>query len=412
MAKLIKKKGRKNYYADLRSLGRGEVSTGCSDRRAADQVFARFLREATAPGGASAHEASRHSLADALEYLIAHGCTECSPATIGMYAAKAGHLLRLLGDIIVNDITRDLVRGYIETRQDEGASNCTIKKELVPLSRALKEASARGLFDGDARVVIPPLKNDYVPRTRRLDEKEFEALLAELAPERQLFVLLSCYVGGRQSEIEGINWETVDLERGALLLPGTKTRKARRWVPIPRPLHGLLVAIPPDDRRGLVVGPWPHVWRDLDRACERAGIPRATSNDLRRTFASWLKNASVDSKAVADLLGHTTTRMVDQVYGHLDMRTLHEAVEALPDAPGGVAYVSHAHAAGADSGGRIGLRPAPRSARGSHGNPKKKPPRLPSTASLLGGATQIRTGDRGFADLCLTAWLWRPMPLV
>ena len=25
----------------------------------------------------------------------------------------------------------------------------------------------------------------------------------------------------------------------------------------------------------------------------------------------------------------------------------------------------------------------------------------------LGGATRNRTGDEGFADLCLTAWLWR-----
>ena len=24
-----------------------------------------------------------------------------------------------------------------------------------------------------------------------------------------------------------------------------------------------------------------------------------------------------------------------------------------------------------------------------------------------GGATRNRTGDEGFADLCLTAWLWR-----
>ena len=26
---------------------------------------------------------------------------------------------------------------------------------------------------------------------------------------------------------------------------------------------------------------------------------------------------------------------------------------------------------------------------------------------LFRGANQIRTGDRGVADLCLTTWLWR-----
>ena len=31
---------------------------------------------------------------------------------------------------------------------------------------------------------------------------------------------------------------------------------------------------------------------------------------------------------------------------------------------------------------------------------------------LAGGATQNRTGGEGFADLCLTAWLWRHMEFV
>ena len=26
---------------------------------------------------------------------------------------------------------------------------------------------------------------------------------------------------------------------------------------------------------------------------------------------------------------------------------------------------------------------------------------------MFGGATRNRTGDKGFADLCLTSWLWR-----
>ena len=27
---------------------------------------------------------------------------------------------------------------------------------------------------------------------------------------------------------------------------------------------------------------------------------------------------------------------------------------------------------------------------------------------IIGGGTRIRTGDKGFADLCLTTWLCRP----
>lgn len=30
-----------------------------------------------------------------------------------------------------------------------------------------------------------------------------------------------------------------------------------------------------------------------------------------------------------------------------------------------------------------------------------------ATPAYYGGANRIRTGDKGFADLCLTTWLWR-----
>ncbi len=38
----------------------------------------------------------------------------------------------------------------------------------------------------------------------------------------------------------------------------------------------------------------------------------------------------MDSAAVAKLLGHTSTRMVDLVYGHLSDATLAQAVTVLP----------------------------------------------------------------------------------
>ena len=41
-----------------------------------------------------------------------------------------------------------------------------------------------------------------------------------------------------------------------------------------------------------------------------------TPNDLRRTFASWLKQSGQDSLVVARLMGHTSTRMVELVYGY------------------------------------------------------------------------------------------------
>ncbi len=117
-------------------------------------------------------------------------------------------------------------------------------------------------------------------------------------------------------------------------MPGTKTAGSDRWVPIPAPLHALLSSVLNNDRQGPLVERWSNSRRDLAEACTRAGIDRVSSNDIRRTYASWLKNAGTDSAVVAQLLGHSSTRMVDLVYGKLHSSTLAQAVTALPDITG------------------------------------------------------------------------------
>lgn len=84
-------------------------------------------------------------------------------------------------------------------------------------------------------------------------------------------------------------------------------------------------------KHGRLVQRWAGPHEMIHGHCKRIGIPPCGPHDFRRTFASWLKQAGVDSMAVAKLLGHTTSKLVDTVYGHLDMRTLEAAVMHLPE---------------------------------------------------------------------------------
>jgi integrase len=204
----------------------------------------------------------------------------------------------------------------------------------------------RGKLRVDPRSLFPKFKGKYIPKTRHLTRAEFEMVLRTLAPARRLWLALAVFSGARLSEVEGVCWETVDLENRRLLLPGTKTSKARRWVPIAEPLHRLLSEIHEDARSGPVLPPWRNVRRDLAALVtahnkaqaklaqqERRPAPKPMDpNDLRRTFASWLKQAGVDSMVVAKLLGHTTSRMVEFVYGHLNDATTQAAIAKLPAA--------------------------------------------------------------------------------
>lgn len=303
--------------------------------RTRDKVVARDrLRQlelvATDP---AAH--SRHTLSQAITDLLSVIAVEQADATVGAYAQKARHLVRVLGDIDLSDVTRESVLGYIAARQAEGASNSTVHKELVVLRRALSEAITRKLWSGVVALVVPKVRVTYRPKEVWLDEHQAERFLDKVTPRRHLWVMLAMYGGLSLGEVERLRWEHVNFARRSMRVPGTKRTSRWRVVPIAPRLLAALQAGRPKRPIGPIVTRWRNVRRDLARAAELAKVPTVTPNDLRRTFASWLKNQGTDSAVVARLLGHTSTKMVDLVYGRLSAETLASAVSKLPGcAPG------------------------------------------------------------------------------
>ena len=260
--RLYKKPGGTVWYGSYYGPDgqRRQVCTKQQDRAAARAVLRQLEREAqTALGAAADAGGTGYTIGTALEDFLDHGCLNVAPKTEEMYFQKAGHVLRLLGGHDVGKLTLDDVNGYVRTRLDEGAARETVKKELVTLRRALTVAKERKLSTVEPATVVPKLRSRYVPRERFLSEDEFVRLMASMVPERRLWVLLAVYTGARASEVEGIRWDHVNLERGLVLLPGTKTEKARRWIPIAPPLRAALEKVDPKQRTGCVVAPWHNV---------------------------------------------------------------------------------------------------------------------------------------------------------
>ena len=252
--------------------------------------------------------------------MIDFGSGDIAPATVRMYEQKAGHLIRLMGEERL-PLDRATVVAYVNRRRTEGAHPTTIYKEICTLRKSLKLADVP--YD-----CIPTIKARYVPRTRYLTLDELRALIAQLPEKRQLWVLLAVFTGARSSEVEAICWQHIDWQQRTVFLQGTKTAKSRRLVPLHKVLEDALWPIRQD--AGPVVEAWGHHRKQLPEACKRAGIARVSPNDLRRTLASWLKQAGVDSFAVAQILGHSTSRMVELVYGRIDQKTLTKAMAQLP----------------------------------------------------------------------------------
>ena len=104
------------------------------------------------------------------------------------------------------------------------------------------------------------------------------------------------------------------LERASVADPDRTARVApvpeyaRRW---------LALALQGAPRSGRLFAPWPNVRRDLAAAAARAGVPRCSPNDLRRTYGSLLRVAGVAPHLIGQAMGHADSRMVERVYGRL-----------------------------------------------------------------------------------------------
>jgi len=284
-----------------------------------------------ASDGQSASSQSAHGpycVAHALSDLLTRGCLDNSPSTRSCYTQRAGHVLRILGETPLSSLHIDRVQSYLDQRLAENAARETIRKEICVLRRALDLAHKRGILATLPASLLPRFKTRYVPKKVWLTPPDFERLLASLPPARQTWLLAAVYTGGRLSELTALAWPDVDFATGLIHLRGTKTERSDRLIP----LHPRLAARLTAERRarGAVLAPWGSVRRDLAVSCRRVGVPVVTPNDLRRTFASWLVQAGESSYVVAQILGHSSSTMVERVYGRLAHHTMLSAVNKLP----------------------------------------------------------------------------------
>lgn len=292
----------------------------------------------------------RQRLSEAIDYMIGT-LTDKAEGTIEMYQEKGRRIITTMGDPWVADITKDSLQEYIRRRLDKNdsvhgnASPHTVQKEMITIRRSLREANDRGFLK-----TMPPFPRHspkYKPRETWLTPDQFEAVCGELAPERRLWASVAALAGGSAGEVERVEWTGINLIETKMRLPGTKRETRDRWVPIAPALMHRLDAVPKRDRHGKLVQSWGNVRRDLRAAVDRVNrkaaaaaaasgakppepLPYVSPNDLRRTFASWLVQNGVPLLTVAVLMGHSSTRMVEKVYGKLSKQNMDDAIAALP----------------------------------------------------------------------------------
>lgn len=323
------------WWADYqhRQHGRVRVSLRTEDVKVARERLRLAELAETDP---AAHREAR-TLAAAIGYMIDTASSDRSEATRAFYRQKAGHLARLLGSAKdVATLRRSDVLDFAHARLAEGAHRHTVGKELIALRRVLTAEHERSALPVHPRDVIPRWKMEYVPKDRHLTPDDFRRVLEKAPAARRLWLMVAVYTGANLGELTRLEWSHVDLRTGQIRIPGTKAKNRHRRVPIPAPLRPWLADAA--KRRGLMFAPWSNVRRDLAQYAEAARVPSFTPNDLRRTYASWLVQAGVPHLTVSHLMGHSSTRMVEAVYGRLTAGVYTAAVANLPGCDAGVSH--------------------------------------------------------------------------
>jgi integrase len=243
----------------------------------------------------------------------------------GFYGHASESWREHFGDVDAATVTRAMVEDYRDALARDGASASTIRSYLTALGTCYRWAKVRGLLPDNPAldwrvkgegVTRPPKPDREVDVLSRDEEK---TLLAAADPAARimirLFIESGMRQGGRGDGEEGLNlkWPQVDRAGGAILIPKSKTGRARAI-----PLNARLTAVLDGatrhvrsefllcDREGNRLDPW-RATRAVESAMERAGIVKVGGpfNLMRHTFGSRLAEQGVSFGAIAKIMGNS-----------------------------------------------------------------------------------------------------------
>lgn len=151
------------------------------------------------------------------------------------------------------------------------------------------------------------------------EARKFHAAALELADQGDLGALgadMLLVMGLRQSEVTRRKVRDLDLQGSVLRIEKAKTAKGNRIVMVPEVLQSRLLELTEERKAQDVLfaagGELEHtkawLYAAVRRVCDAAGVTQVCPHGLRGTHASLALSVGEGAKAVADSLGHESTR--------------------------------------------------------------------------------------------------------
>lgn len=246
------------------------------------------------------------------------------------------HLSPVFGARPLARIRRAEVEDWLQGLRERGFAPASCNRFLAVLKTICTVAENRGFLPcgrspclGVSGFRAPAQKERYL--SRKEAESLMRALKASPHPHARALQLL-LLTGARKNEILKARWENMDLERGMLTTPVSKSGKARHII-LSEAAMSVIRKLPrgdspwlfPGQSKGKALSDIYLFWNSLR---QELGLGDVRIHDLRHSFASFLVNAGHPLYEVQKMLGHADPRTTMR-YAHLEQATLRLAAETV-----------------------------------------------------------------------------------
>jgi integrase len=200
----------------------------------------------------------------------------------------------------------------IEKYREQSRERYLSEAELARLGEAIRLAETTGI------------KWAENPKSKKQDGK------TTIGPHAAAALRLLLFTGARLREILDLKWDHVDLQRGLLLLPDSKTGEKTIVLAapsiavltgLPRVGHYVIAGEDPDKPRATLR----HIWALVSK---QAGLDGVRLHDLRHSFASVGAGSGMGLPILGKLLGHANVSTT-QRYAHLAAVPLLRAADTI-----------------------------------------------------------------------------------
>lgn len=269
----------------------------------------------------------------------------------------------IIGNIPIKDITHADIQSMVNELNDKGLSYSTVKKAYEAVNGCIRDYRIQtgGGFNPCEGIALPSAKQRDISDVKFFNEEQRIAIKREATrkyksgtPVYRLghCIVLLMYTGLRVGELLGLTWDDIDFDNRTISVNknavvtkvsdgdevhykmitqnSTKTNSGNRIIPMTQEAYNSLMEIYKinsshkfvmSSSSGTQITP-----RNINRLFHsillKSGVVSSDKDlcgvhTLRHTFASMLFQNGCDVKVVSEILGHSDTKITENIYIHV-----------------------------------------------------------------------------------------------